>query len=278
MLVEDEAVSAAMTRRGLESSGYKVPAHVQSGEEAIQKARELQPDLVLMDISLSGVIDGIEAAGEISSSLSIPVVYLTASSGPQTLGRAKVTEPLGYLVKPFERDTLRTTVELALHRHEMQSRLKEQTQALEALYSVSRILAQPWSFEQKSQAALEAIAEMANADLVTLRVKDQGDDGMHLASTAGPAKWKRPDILPIDGSISGLAFRTGEPVVADDYRAHPLADKGAVSQGVASLASVPIRSGRLTLGVINLASRETDHFAPRVVSLLSSVADGLAAL
>jgi len=125
LIVEDEAIVAEDIRLSLENMGYEVVAIASTGEDAIKKTRELRPDLVLMDIILAGKVNGISAAGDIRSSLNIPVVYLTAYSDEKTLERAKVTEPFGYIIKPFDERELRSTIETALYKHEMEERLRE---------------------------------------------------------------------------------------------------------------------------------------------------------
>ena len=95
---------------------YEVPGEALSGEEAVEQARILLPDLVLMDIHLAGKMDGIEAARQIHQDLNIPIVFLTAYADDPTLERAKAAEPLGYLIKPFEPRELYTTLEMALNR------------------------------------------------------------------------------------------------------------------------------------------------------------------
>ncbi len=125
LVVEDEKIVARDIKNRLKSLGYTVPAIVSSGEEAIKKAEEIRPDLVLMDIVLKGKIDGIKAAKEIYSRFNIPVVYLTAYSDQETIKRVKKTEPFGYIHKPFEIKEIRSTVEIALYKHSMESRLKE---------------------------------------------------------------------------------------------------------------------------------------------------------
>jgi len=120
MVVEDEAIVALDIQSKLEGKGYEVPAVVSSGEEAVQKAGETHPDMVLMDIQLEGEMDGVEAATQIRSHFEIPVVYLTAFSDEKTLQRAKISEPFGYLLKPFEEKKLHTTIEIALYKHQIE--------------------------------------------------------------------------------------------------------------------------------------------------------------
>jgi len=117
LVVEDERIVAKDIVKSLQRLGYLVVASVASGEEAIKKVHETQPDLVLMDIMLKGEMDGIEAAEVIKSSSDIPIIYLTAYADDKTLQRAKVTEPFGYILKPFDERDLHTTIEIALRRH-----------------------------------------------------------------------------------------------------------------------------------------------------------------
>ncbi len=130
LIVEDEGIVAFNIQRRLEGLGYSVVANVSSGEEAIQAAGEICPDLVLMDIKLEGNVDGIEAAAQIRRRFQIPVVYLTAYTNEETLNRAKLTEPYGYILKPFEARDLATTIEVALYKHQMEQELREREQWL----------------------------------------------------------------------------------------------------------------------------------------------------
>ena len=130
LIVEDEGIVALNIQTRLEGLGYNVVASVSSGEEAIQVAGETRPDLILMDIKLDGKVDGIEAAAEIRRLFQLPVVYLTAYTNDDTLNRAKLTEPYGYILKPFEARDLCTTIEVALYKYQMEQQLREREQWL----------------------------------------------------------------------------------------------------------------------------------------------------
>ena len=125
LVVEDERIVAKDIQNRLKKIGYDVPAVACSGEEAINKTAEISPDLVLMDIQIKGDIDGVEAAEQISTRFSVPVIYLTAYADAETLERAKVTEPVGYLLKPFKERELYTTIETGLIKHRVERKLKE---------------------------------------------------------------------------------------------------------------------------------------------------------
>jgi len=130
LIVEDEGIVAFNIQNRLERLGYSVVANVSSGEEALDATVETKPDLVLMDIKLEGTIDGIEAAAQIHRRFQIPIVYLTAYTDEDTLNRAKLTEPYGYILKPFEARDLGTTIEIALYKHQMEQQLREREQWL----------------------------------------------------------------------------------------------------------------------------------------------------
>jgi len=130
MVVEDESIVAEDMKAMLEGFGYTVPAVAFSGEEAVRKAVDTRPDLVLMDIVLRGQMSGVEAVERIRSRCNIPVVYVTAYADEKTVRRAKATEPYGYILKPFDARELQTAIEIALYKHQMERKLHESEQRL----------------------------------------------------------------------------------------------------------------------------------------------------
>jgi CheY-like chemotaxis protein len=131
MIVEDEWITADDIRMSLQSLGYTVSSVVSSGEEAIQKAEKDKPDLVLMDIMLKGEMDGIEAASQIRSCYNIPIIYLTAYADEKILERARITEPFGYIVKPFVNEDLKIAIEIALYKHRVEKERKKLIEELQ---------------------------------------------------------------------------------------------------------------------------------------------------
>jgi len=116
LVVEDEGILALDTMQLLESSGYQVLGHASTADQAVEMALGLKPDLILMDIHLDGKRDGIDAATEITNKFEIPIIFVTAHAEEETLRRAKGIKPYGYIIKPFEEDELRATVQMALSR------------------------------------------------------------------------------------------------------------------------------------------------------------------
>ncbi len=132
LVVEDERIVAEDIKMSLQRLGYSVSGTAISGEEAVKKAEEMQPDLVLMDIVLRGKMDGIEASALIRSRFDVPVVYLTACSDRKTLRKAKkITDPYGYIIKPYEDKYLQVTIEMALYKQKMENALKEREKILQ---------------------------------------------------------------------------------------------------------------------------------------------------
>jgi PAS domain S-box-containing protein len=121
LIVEDEAIVAADLAARLGQLGYEVVGTEAKGEDAVEAAVRLRPRVVLMDIRLKGPMDGIEAAEAIRQRVDVPVIYLTAHSDSATLERAKLSDPFGYILKPFEERELTTNLEMALHKHDSDS-------------------------------------------------------------------------------------------------------------------------------------------------------------
>lgn len=125
LIVEDEIITAKNLENRLENEQYRVIGIVSTGEEALAAARKGKPDIILMDISLKGEMDGITAATAIKAELDVPVIYMTAFVDDETVRRARLTAPFGYIVKPFQVRELRSNIEMALYKHSLETKLKE---------------------------------------------------------------------------------------------------------------------------------------------------------
>ncbi len=130
LVIEDEIIIAMDLENRLQKLGYMVAGIAASGKEAIQAIESKRPELVLMDIVIRGDIDGIDTAGIIKEEFDIPVVFLTAHSDPATLKRARITQPFGYLLKPFDDRELQSNIEIAIYKHQIEKELKENRAAL----------------------------------------------------------------------------------------------------------------------------------------------------
>jgi PAS domain S-box-containing protein len=133
LIVEDEQIVATELREILTNLDYRIVAAASTGPEALAKTEEMQPDLILMDIRIKGNMDGIETASKIKNCWDIPIIYLTAHADQETLRRARVTGPMGYVLKPFSERELQIAIEMAIYKHGMERQLREQKQRLAAM-------------------------------------------------------------------------------------------------------------------------------------------------
>ena len=158
-VVEDESIVSKDIQHSLKKLEYNVVGSASSGEKAIDLIRIEQPDIILMDIMLKGTMNGIEAAEIIKNELSIPVVFLTAYADEATLSKAKISEPYGYILKPFKEIDLKTSIEMAIYKYN-----KEQLIVKERDYL--------YSIVDSKEKSYDFIFVKSNSKLVKLNCKD----------------------------------------------------------------------------------------------------------
>ena len=158
LVVEDESIVSKDIQQSLKKLGYNVVGATAAGEDAIILADETKPDLVLMDIMLKGKMSGIEAASQIKENNNIPVIYLTAYADENTLSKAKITEPYGYILKPFKEIDIHTSIEMALFKNKKEVELKKER---DLLYSIV-----------ENKEASDIIFVKANSRLVKVKTQD----------------------------------------------------------------------------------------------------------
>jgi signal transduction histidine kinase len=130
LVVEDESIVALDIQHRLGAMGYAVAGPAYTGAEALAHVARARPDIVLMDIRLRGSMSGIEVAEQLIEEYDLPVVYLTAYADPATMERARISQPFGYVIKPFEDRELNITIEIALYRHRVERKLRESERQL----------------------------------------------------------------------------------------------------------------------------------------------------
>lgn len=160
LVVEDESIVSKDIQHSLKKLGYSVVGAASTGEKAIELAKSTMPDIILMDIMLKGEMNGIEAADEIRKTCSIPVIFLTAYADESTLSKAKITEPYGYILKPFKEIDLHTTIEMAIYKH---GREQEVVKERDLLFSL---------VENKDSTQKGFIFVKSNSKLVKLKSED----------------------------------------------------------------------------------------------------------
>lgn len=130
LIVEDEGIVAQDLMEALTRLGYRICGVASEGAQAVAMALQMQPELVVMDVSLRGDIDGIQAARMMQEHAYVPVIFLTGHRDSETLRRAVLTGPLGYLIKPFHEDELRCAIEVAIHKHRAELAVREREEEL----------------------------------------------------------------------------------------------------------------------------------------------------
>ena len=205
LVVEDEFIVAADVMARLRRHGYQVIGNCASGEQAILLTEQVRPDLVLMDIQLAGEIDGITASQEIRRRFRIPVVFLTAYSEDTTLQRAKLSEPFGYILKPFEDRELKIVIETAFYKHQAEESLRKSEETYRRLFETvpqgviyqnmeGYVTAANPAAERTLGLSLEQMRHCALADLCRGLVTENGSP------------------LPSDEYPTQVALATGQPV------------------------------------------------------------------
>jgi PAS domain S-box-containing protein/putative nucleotidyltransferase with HDIG domain len=247
LVVEDENIISLEIQERLKIMGHAVCGAATTAEEAISKAADMHPDLVLMDIMLRGSQDGIEAAGQIKDRLPVPIIYLTAYADDQTLERARSTEPYGYLIKPFEDRELHAAIEMALYKHKAETIIRESEQRYAAtirciadgvivtdingLVTLMNPVAQKltgWSQEQAAGKHLTEVYALLSED--SRRIVD--DLALAAIKTGRTVSLEHPTIL-----IS----RDGHEIPVDDSVAPILDGKGKTTGVVVGFRDVTLQ-------------------------------------
>jgi CheY-like chemotaxis protein len=182
LIVEDERITAKALMELIKILNYMPLEPVASGEDAISKARALSPDLVLMDIILEGTMTGIDAAKVITEELDIPVIFITAYGDIETLSKAKLAEPLGYIVKPvIDEKDIRPAIELALYNHQIKSANKLKGKKYE---SIATILEEPGAQANSSHtmSKIKYVVNEASQDGVPMADREKEIDLAALAN------------------------------------------------------------------------------------------------
>lgn len=159
-IVEDESIVAKDIQNSLTKLGYNVVGSANNGIDAIEKINEFMPDLILMDIMIKGDLTGIDVSEKIKETLNIPVIFLTAYADEGTLSRAKITEPYGYILKPFKEIDLHSTIEMAIYKHQKDAALQKER---DFLYSL---------VENKDEKTKDILFVKSNSRLVKVQLKD----------------------------------------------------------------------------------------------------------
>lgn len=281
LIVEDEAIVAEDIRRTLEKLGYQVMGVVATGEAAVARVTADRPDLVLMDVVLQGELSGIETAASLRQEHQVPVVYLTAYADPATLERAKLTEPFGYLLKPFKEKDLHTAIEIALYKSRAEARIAHLNAVLRAIRKVNQLIAQERDRERLIQRACELLVENRGYSLAWVILGEPGREVHQTAYAALEVDSHEladffnggqlpPGALRLAGSSTGTLIAITE--VQDQCPHCPISH---LFQGQGALVTSLVNEGRCygLMGVVLPSSLTSDE---EEQSLFEEVASDIA--
>jgi signal transduction histidine kinase len=280
LIVEDESIVALDLQYRLESLGYQVVAIADSGEEAMEKTAELAPDLVLMDIQLTGEMDGMETAIQIRDRWNVPAIYITAYTDEETVARAKVTRPLGYLVKPFDDRELHTIIEIALYRHRAEVAESKERALADALSASATALNSTLDLEEVLDLILTNLEQVVAYDGAVIFMVE--DDDVRIVrergfGQPGLAAWVLGNEWPVRNFPHvRQMWDNQESVLIHDAHADP--DWAAIErlERLRSIVGAPICKDRKALGFISLSSTQPDFYSERDAARLSTFADQVA--
>jgi PAS domain S-box-containing protein len=255
LIVEDEAIIAAVIAAALKKFEYEVIDILDSGEAAAARALEKRPDLVLMDIRLQGELDGIAAVERIQEEADIPVIYLTAYADELTLERAKRTRPYGYIPKPFQEIELKTTIEMALHKHVFEIRLRESEKRFRSLFEnspdVIYIVDNAWRLQEMNSAG-ERLFGYAHDEFIgrtpEFLYADPGDREKFLAEIREKKEVKNFAVE--------LRNRRGDPILAR-ITASAILDRDGNACGVQGIIRDVTRETRLEEQMLQTAKLDS---------------------
>ena len=250
MVVEDEAFVVLDIASRLRNLGYEVVGTASSESEAVEKAQQTDPDLVLMDIRLRGDSDGIAAATRIREMSGTPVIFLTAYSDEDTLRRAKVTEPFGYIVKPIEEQSMRAAIEMALYKSKQDRTRRQGSEWVSTILGSMReavLVADVKGRIQYANPTAEVILKLTDGEIMGKALSEV----FRLVDSATG----KPTPAPITGPIleSRTVHQVGSAVIAGDgtetpidFTIAPLRNKNQVTTGIVIVFRTPAGSSQAT--------------------------------
>jgi signal transduction histidine kinase/CheY-like chemotaxis protein len=274
LIVEDELIVAMDLKDALERMGYIVPAIVDSGELAIQKASELLPDLVLMDVALKGEMDGIEAAERIWARHQIPVVFSTACTDELILQRAKQIGPFGYILKPFQDRVLQTTLEMALYKSQTEREIRQYNHQLITLQSAGAVIGFGSDLRRILKTLTWQTARLLDADACATFKWDGDSDSITLLAHFGAnGRWntssssKLSDLVTYPVIKRALLEKRSQQIRTSQPGLDPNDLSYLQTANVKTVAILPMLFKDQIFGFIEISDRDERIFTDQEITL-----------
>lgn len=281
LVVEDEFIVSAEIEERITAMGYRSVGSADRGDLALELVGQEHPDLILMDIRLKGEMDGITAAEEIRRRFHLPVIFLTAYSEDSTLERAKLVEPYGYILKPFDDRELKSAIEIALYRHKAEQEILRLNRLYDVLSQVNQAVVRIHSRQELLQTICRLIVERGGFDLAWFEWIDPESGQLNTIARFG----QRSELL----HEAGLGMETApenrvssapplqiETIFVSNNCNHQEcpypADCLGIRLGFRSCGSFPIHLNGCVRGVLRLGRTEPGYFQEKEKELLQEVA------
>ena len=279
VIVEDEVIVAADLENRLRMLGYEVSGTADKGEEAVSLVRSRRPDLVLMDIQLSGQMDGVEAAEQIRRECDLPVIFLTAHSDASTLARAMVSEPFGYILKPYEERELQIAIEMALYKHRVERALRwneERNQIFSEEFS--RLLASDRP-QELVDSLCSRVMRFLDAHVFFSYLADDDRKRLHLSACAGVPEKLAGEVewLEYGQAICGCVAESGRRIVAENIQ--ETSDQRADlvrSLGIKAYACHPLLDKGQIIGTLSFGTRSRSAFSADELEMMKAISEQMA--
>ena len=283
MVVDDDALVAFHLQRTLTSLGYKVVGMYASGEEAVEEAERVRPDVILMDIQLRDSINGIQAAQLIRQKMEVPVIFISAYSDDTMLTEAKLSEPYGYLIKPVKERELHATLEMALFKSRMDKQLRKLFQVTLALRSVNQLISGVTDEHSLCQGACDILIATRNYQLVWIGLLNQEGCGFSVDARAEKTEcrlwsaeaWKaHSELWPsiVRESVAGACTLVSNRNNSYCYHKNPALH---CADQPCAVCTVPLRYKENILGLIWVSSPDPEGFDKEEQELLEELAADL---
>ena len=281
-VVEDEAIVAMDIEDRLTAMGYELAGRAVSGKQALELVEKQHPDLILMDVRLrGGDMDGIEAAEEIRRRFHLPLIFLTAYSEDATLDRAKLAEPYGYILKPFDDRELKSAIEIALYKHQAEKEIRRLNRLYDVLSQTNQTVVRARSRDELLQTVCRLVVERGAIDLAWIGWLDPSTTHIRTVVSFGSgselledAKFTADD-QPEGQGTPGRAIREGKPAICNACTGNDCLYPSMYSPGrfgFQSCGSFPIHFQGRVCGALTLCVKEQGFFRKRETELLQEVA------
>ncbi|OHD15462.1 MAG: hypothetical protein A2086_08310 [Spirochaetes bacterium GWD1_27_9] len=276
LIVEDEFIIAEDVKNMLIKLNYNIIGISFTGQSALDEIEKDLPDLVLMDIMLKGDIDGIETASIIKEKFEIPVIYLTAYTDDITLQRAKITEPFGYILKPFEERELYTNIEMALYKHKAEREILKRQKTLEIIALFDEVTSHLTATDILDK-SLNFIKEKLKLDYISIILLERNTDSIKkIYSTLSS---NNEEEFPIDGAILLSIIKKTTSIYRSNIKDFPINykfDHFLIEKGFLSDIIIPLIVEDKCFGAFSVYSKEINGINEELINILTLLAPRLA--